>query len=266
MKKRITIFTPTYNRAYILDELYQSLCKQNSQDFEWLIVDDGSKDNTKNLVESFIKENRISIKYFFQKNGGKHRAINKGVEKAEGELFFIVDSDDSLTTDSIESILISWDALADKTQYSGLCFRKKYINTDLTIGKKFPYHEFDSNSLDMEFKLKIAGDMALIYKTTVLKQYHFPEIIGENFVPEGLVWLKIAHSGLFLRCIDKAIYRCEYLPDGLTKNFSSNLKRNPKGFMLYYKSLFKYKECPLFPNKIKALIRILQCYFYKITK
>ncbi|MBO5137511.1 MAG: glycosyltransferase family 2 protein [Spirochaetaceae bacterium] len=111
----VTIFTPTYNRAYSLSQLYKSLCSQTSSDFEWIIVDDCSSDNTKSLVREWIEEKKISITYFLQpQNGGKHRAINKGVELAKGELFFIVDSDDFLTDDAVESIVSEWSVLPEK--------------------------------------------------------------------------------------------------------------------------------------------------------
>ena len=97
----VTIFTPTYNRAYIIGKLYGSLLEQTDRNFEWLIVDDGSTDNTRELIGSFIREDRISIRYFRQENGGKHRAINRGVREAAGELFFIVDSDDQLTPEAV---------------------------------------------------------------------------------------------------------------------------------------------------------------------
>jgi glycosyltransferase involved in cell wall biosynthesis len=102
----ITIFTPTYNRAYSLRRLYDSLCKQTSNDFEWLVVDDGSTDDTENLINSFIADGKVDIRYFKQANGGKHRAINFGVREARGELFFIVDSDDQVTPDAVEWIEI----------------------------------------------------------------------------------------------------------------------------------------------------------------
>lgn len=266
MNGMLTIFTPAYNRAYTLNHLYESLCQQSSKDFEWIIVDDGSTDNTKELITLFINEHRINIRYFYQKNGGKHRAINYGTQVANGELFFIVDSDDFLTLDAIEQIESKWNSIDDKTSYAGLCFRKMHINTDEFIGNEFPFQEFDSNSLDLAFRWGIREDKAEIFQTQILRQFPFPEVNGENFVPEALIWYKIAYSGLFLRCINTGIYRCEYLPDGLSKNFASNLRKNPKGFFLYYQSILSYKKIPIFPEKVKAFVRIVQCYFYKVVK
>ena len=105
----VTVCTPTYNRAYILGDLYHSLQRQTCMDFEWLIVDDGSADDTKALVASWQGvENPLPIRYVYQENGGKCRAINRGLKEADGRLFFTVDSDDYLTDDAIEKV-IRWD-------------------------------------------------------------------------------------------------------------------------------------------------------------
>ena len=125
--KKITIFTPTYNRAYTLKKLYDSIVVQDYSAIEWIIVDDGSSDSTKELVTSFIEENKIDIKYFYQENSGKHIAINRGVEEAQGELFFIVDSDDYLTKDAL-NIINKWENTLGEGKYIGVCrfesFRK----------------------------------------------------------------------------------------------------------------------------------------------
>ena len=101
MNIKLTLFTPTYNRAHLLERLYSSIKKQTYHHFEWLIVDDGSTDNTNEVVKTFIEEGIITIKYVFKRNGGKHRAINEGVQQAQGELFFIADSDDMLPPDAL---------------------------------------------------------------------------------------------------------------------------------------------------------------------
>ena len=117
----VTIFTPTYNRAYRLTALYESLCSQTCKDFEWLIVDDGSSDNTEELVNGWINENKIDIRYIKQQNGGKHRAINNGVKNARGILFFIVDSDDILPDNSIDRVAVHYKMIEGKSEFGGLC-------------------------------------------------------------------------------------------------------------------------------------------------
>lgn len=160
----ITVFTPSYNRAYTLPKLYESLCSQTLSDFEWIVVDDCSTDNTKQLIENWHNEDKIKITYFLQpQNGGKHRAINKGVELAAGELFFIVDSDDFLTIDAIEEIQKEWTNLENKDKYAGLCFRR--MDHDLKIlGKDFPSYRCSGTRFDISYKWNCIND-----KTEILK-------------------------------------------------------------------------------------------------
>ena len=124
---KITVFTPTYNRAYVIDELYNSLLNQTVTDFEWIVIDDGSNDNTEEYFNKICKnENPFKIIYLKQENGGKHRAINRGVQLAEGELFFIVDSDDYLTSDAIEK-LIKWrSGLDNSKKWAGISGARGY--------------------------------------------------------------------------------------------------------------------------------------------
>ena len=138
MKKNIvTIFTPTYNRAYILENLYESLIRQTSQKFEWLIVDDGSTDETANLVATWQKENKISIRYLKQKNGGKQRAHNKGVEECKTELFVCVDSDDYIADGSIESILKTWKNIKGDDKLAGM-IALRGVDEKTPIGTAMP--------------------------------------------------------------------------------------------------------------------------------
>ena len=117
---KITVFTPTYNRAYIIEELYRSLQRQTYSNFEWVVVDDGSTDNTQSIFKQWEKENNVfPIRYVYQENGGKCRAINRGLQLAEGELFFTVDSDDYLTDDALEKIVTWESALTKDVKYCG---------------------------------------------------------------------------------------------------------------------------------------------------
>lgn len=260
----ISIFTPAYNRAYTLKELYNSLLLQDRNKFEWIVVNDGSTDNTEELIKSFIIEDKINIKYINTKNGGKHRAINKGVSIAEGELFFIVDSDDSLIPNAVTTIIDEWEKVKDKQKFAGLCFRRINKTNHSIIGNKFPYEKFDSNSFELTYIHKVNGDKAEIFRTEILKRFPFPEITNEKFIPEAYIWNKIALNQYKLRCIDKGIYLCEYLSDGLSLNFLRNLKKNPRGFSIYYKSLISNNQIPIWPYKIKAIIRLIQCFIFKL--
>ena len=118
----ITILTPTFNRDYILKKAYNSLLNQNNKKFEWLIIDDGSTDKTKELVNKFKSENKIKIRYFYKKNGGKHTALNFGINKAKGDLILILDSDDYLRKDAVELVYKYWDKYKDNDKLCGITF------------------------------------------------------------------------------------------------------------------------------------------------
>lgn len=264
----ITIFTPTYNRAYIINKLYNSLCYQTSKDFEWVIVDDGSIDNTESLIKEWTQQKLINITYIKQNNGGKHRAINRGVKSAKGELFFIVDSDDYLAEDAVESIEKEWNTIKNNPKVVGLCFRKVNYITNEIIGKPFPINYSLASTLQIHYTWKIYNDKAEVFKTQELKKHPFPEIENEKFFSEGYIWNKIAgNKNTLLYCINKGIYYCEYLDDGLTKNFNKLLKQSPKGFIIYYSSLLKHKIVWKHPISImKITIRLLQSYYYSTKK
>lgn len=246
----VTVFTPTYNRAYILSKLYESLQKQTYKNFEWLIVDDGSTDETENLIKGFIDDGVIAINYIRQQNGGKHRAINRGVEEAKGELFFIVDSDDYLSEKALERIVYYLDPIRVDSDFVGVCGLKSYFSGEIVGGEK-DFEILDCSSIDFRLRHKIKGDMAEVFKTELLKLYPFPDIEGEKFCPEALVWNQIAQKHKF-RYFNEKIYFCEYLPDGLTAKIVKMRMNSPKASLLYYSQLCKFK-IP-FIQKIKAAI------------
>lgn len=231
---KITVFTPTYNRAHTLPHLYESLQKQTFQDFEWLIVDDGSIDNTENLVADWCcQENNFLIRYYKQTNGGKHRAINRGVALSKTELFFIVDSDDRLTEDALETILQQVDSIPSDmiSQFAGVCGCRGYSESVL-IGTTFDGQVIDCTSLNRS-RHGITGDKAEVFFTHILKKYPFPEYEGEKFVTECVVWDTIAEAGYVLRYFNQIIYLCKYLEDGLTHQGLDLYYRNPQGYGHY---------------------------------
>lgn len=238
---RITVFTPTYNCAYILEQLYRSLQKQTCRDFEWLIVDDGSADDTEALVRSWMEDsNAFPIRYFRQENGGKHRAINKGLELAEGALFFIVDSDDWLPPDSIRCALHWADSLpTDRIrQYCGICGLKAY-SMEEAVGTSFAGAWIDCTCLQRDAH-GISGDKAEIFFTDVMRKYPFPEFEGENFITEAVVWDRMAADGYLLRFFNEVIYLCEYRDDGLSNQGMNIFFRNPNGYGLYLRQSRMY--------------------------
>lgn len=242
---KITVFTPTYNRAYLLPKLYESLKKQSFNDFEWLIVDDGSTDGTCDLVDGWIKEKQIDIRYYYQENGGKHRAINRGAQLANGEWFFIVDSDDSLPDNSLE-IANKWmKSVENDNSFAGVCGMRRINGQDPVVN----FDVLDSSSLKSNDIFR--GDKAEIIKTHVLKKYPFPDIPNEKFCAESLIWSRIGLHYKF-RYFNEVIYYCDYLDDGLTKNSIRNRRKNPQYASIIYRE--QMKHMPSVINKIRAAI------------
>lgn len=260
----ISIITPTYNRSYTLTRLYNSLVDQTDNDFEWIIVDDGSTDDTARLISNILKNSVIPTYYYYQNNQGKPSAINTGVSYATKEYILIVDSDDILTKDAIRSIkesIVNIKSL--NTTFSGICFRKANFNGKL-LGEKITSHQIYSYLTATEGGHLFKGDLAYCFKKIHLINNKFPYFTNEKFVPELYIWNKITDEGKVYFHNTKVIYLCEYLPDGLSINFKTQLKNNPNGFLLFYKDQFNRENSSL--EKIKKAIRIIQCYYYRIIK
>ena len=233
-KYKITVFTPTFNRGYIIENLYKSLQRQSYKNFQWIVIDDGSKDDTEKLFEKWTNEdNLFDITYKKVKNGGKHRAINRAIEIAEGELFFIVDSDDYLTDHALEKVIKWEETIKNKNEFAGVAGVRGYsINS--RIGNTFKGEYIDATSLERN-KNNITGDKAEVFYLDILKKYKFPEFEGEKFVTEKVVWNQIAYDGYKIRWFNEIIYICDYLEDGLTKSMSRIELENPKALALSMK-------------------------------
>lgn len=231
----ITIFTPVYNRAYIIENLYESLIRQTCKEFEWIIVDDGSTDGLQSLVTQWNEQEYrgFPIIYLHQENGGKHKACNHAVREAKGEAFFFVDSDDILSDDAIEKVCLWWKEIAGDDRFAGVSGLRAYLNTARTVCGRISEGKYiDVSNLERE-KYGVQFDLAEIYKTKYLKKYPFPEFEGENFLTEAVVWDKMAYEGLIKRIHQEVIYYSEYLEDGLTVNSEQKFRSNPKGWGLY---------------------------------
>lgn len=234
---KITVFTPTFNRGYLMNKLFHSLNSQTNKHFEWLIVDDGSIDQTGELVETFKELADFEIRYFYQQNGGKHRAINHGLDLARGELFFIVDSDDSLTDDAIEKIFNNYSGIAFDNSFAGIAFNRGFSQKRI-VGETFEGTYIDCDNLH-RVSSNILGDKAEVYRTDILKSIKFPEIDGENFMSEVVLWNEVARRGYKLRWFNDIIYFCDYLEDGLTKNSEKILFNNPVAHQMMTKELLQ---------------------------
>lgn len=229
MKKLLTIFTPTYNRAYCLPALYDSLCRQTSRNFVWLVVDDGSMDNTSDLIKQWIDESKISIEYYYQRNQGKSMAHNEGVRKCSTELFTCLDSDDTLTANAVELITREWKKMFFNN--TGLLLRKFNNINNLPV-TQIPEGLKESTLYDAYNRHGLKGDTMLVFRTSVINQFEFPQFDGEKFVPESYLYDLIDTKGT-LRMVNEAVYRCEYLADGYTSNMARLLKNNPNGYIAY---------------------------------
>ena len=192
---KFTVFTPSYNRSHTLIRVYESLQSQTFTDFEWLIIDDGSSDGSADLIKGWKKESTFPIRYFYQDNAGKHVAFNRGVKEAQGELFLTADSDDAFKATALERFLFHWETIPEdeKAGFSAVTALCEDQHGDV-IGDFFPEDVFDSDTLEITYKYKAKGEKWGFHRRDVLKKYPFPERQGQKFVPESVVWNRIARD------------------------------------------------------------------------
>lgn len=233
MPPLFTILTPTYNRAYALPALKASLDAQTESNFEWLIVDDGSSDGTADLVGKWIETSAYPVKLIRSPNGGKHRALNKGIPEAKGDWIYIVDSDDVLPLDALEKIAPRTNIAKADPAIGGIMGYRQ-TKTGEIIGKAFPEGLRRRDAATLTFEDKIRGDKAEVFKASVLRKFPFPEIPGEKFITECVVWFRIAQAGYDLLLMPEAIYTCDYREDGLSARSFELRLRNPRGTLLFY--------------------------------
>lgn len=225
MSKRITVFTPSYNRADLLPNLYGSLIRQNSRDFQWLVIDDGSTDNTREVVAEWIREKKIDIQYVYKKNGGLHTGYNKAIECMDTELSICIDSDDYLTDDCIETVLEFWDEhkAEDIAGFIGLDIRPD----GSVIGGLLP----DTKTVDpLWLTEQDAGDRKYVIRNDCYRKvYPMPVFAGEkNFNPHYLV-LKLCRDYKFL-VLNKPLCVVDYQPDGMSANIFRQYVNSPRSF------------------------------------
>lgn len=253
--KFLTVFTPTYNRGYLLYNLYKSLCEQKNQNFKWLIVDDGSTDDTEVIVSRWIAEGRIEIMYVKQENRGKHVAHNRGVELCDTELFLCVDSDDILKDNAIEIIWADWEETIeheDVEKIMGYCTRRQ------NLVKEMDYKCFDNwpqeNSLiyswELPYKYRYSGETALVWVTKELKKYAFPVIVGEKFVTETVLYFQFKKP---MKVKAERFYQFSYQPDGYTNAGLKLMIKNPIGTAMGNRLSFLMASCGL-KNRLRAAV------------
>lgn len=239
---RFTVFTPTYNRGYIIEQLYDSLCRQTFRDFEWVVVDDGSTDNTEEVMARLMaQEHFFPIIYRKQPNGGKHRAWNHGVALASGELFFGCDSDDYLTDDALEIAdrIERTIPETEKTCFAGICGLKAYLDASL-VGTTFADAEYIDITHLERIKNNVAGDKSEVIYTSVWKKYRYHEFEGEKFITEATALNQMAADGLKMRYFNAVVKIIEYRADGLSASSMTQFTNSPQGYGLYIHQQIKY--------------------------
>lgn len=257
---KITVFTPTYNRAYILGKLFDSLKQQKYTNFEWLIVDDGSTDNTEEIISRFISESpQFPIRYFKKENGGKSRAVNYALNYAQGELFFIVDSDDILTDDALEKIVYWESTIQDrKESFCGVCGNKGHSVSE-SPNEELPGEYVDAFCTERYSDKKyLSGERAYVVYTEIFKKYLYPEYGNERFITDCIAFDNMADAGYQIRYFQDIIWIFEYLDDGLTHQAtgSNNIYiNNPYGYGLFYRKRMEYM-------KVKGYKKLIALYSF----
>ncbi|MFE7060555.1 glycosyltransferase family 2 protein [Sutcliffiella sp. NPDC057660] len=234
--KLLTVFTPTYNRSYCLGKCYESLKDQTSKDFIWLIIDDGSTDGTKELVDTWRNENQIEIVYIWQENQGMHGAHNTAYEHITTELNVCIDSDDYMPEDAVEKIVSFWKEHGSE-KVSGIVGLDLFTNGKV-IGTPLPKGQKTSTLFNLYYRHGVKGDKKLVYRTELTKRYPYPTFKGEKYVGLDYKYYKLDQDYELL-IMNEALCIVEYLPDGSSVNMLRQYRKNPKGFAFYRKELMK---------------------------
>lgn len=232
---RLTVVTPTYNRAHTLQRCYDSLKIQTFKDFEWIVVDDGSEDETREMVKGFMHDAQFQVRYVYKPNGGKPSAVNAGVELARGEMLLVLDSDDTVPSNGFEKFFAAWDAISEARRAAywcviGLC---QDSVTGQIVGDSFPLDRLSTSWGRLQFALKVHGEKWAMVRTELMKKHPYPESREFKFLPESYVWSELGRSYRCL-CVNDVV-RTYFAPKG---NAHGNLSgrangiRNAGGFIL----------------------------------
>ena len=237
---RLTIFTPAYNRAHTLTRTYRSLVKQKNKEFIWLIIDDGSTDGTRELINSWInKDNGFEIQYAYKKNGGMHTAHNMAYKMITTELNMCIDSDDCLAENAVQLILDEWEKIKHKN-YAGLIGLDSDLDGNI-IGKEFPANLHET-TLNEYYANGGSGDKKLVYRTDVIKKYpDYPVYEGERYVALAYKY-RLIDQDYKLAVLPKVLCNVEYQADGSTNTMWKQYLENPKGFAAWRKICMTYPE------------------------
>lgn len=241
MMPLLTVFTPAYNRAHTLVRTYESLLRQDCKDFIWLIIDDGSKDNTGELVKKWQeRDNGFEIRYIYKENGGMHTAHNTAYGNIDTELNVCIDSDDCMSQGAVRKILEKWDRVCDKG-YAGLIGLDADMNTGKIIGTDFP-EDMTETTLSDYYSHGGSGDKKLVYRTDIIKKYpSYPVFEGEKYVALAYKY-RLIDQDYKMAVLNEILCDVEYQADGSSMNMLNQYYRNPKGFAFWRKVCMKYPE------------------------
>ena len=237
----VTVVTPTYNRGYILDKCYISLKNQTSKSFNWLVIDDGSTDNTEDLVLKWKEEAHIPIEYYKKENGGKASALNLALDKTNTEYFVCLDSDDQFTLTAIEAALKNLALIKGNDNYCGIIALRNNSNGGVVGGKRIPEEVVETTVMEITDKYRIRPEFIQFYKMSVISNYRFPEIQGEKYISPEFIAREINRKYKF-KVSQQNLCICDYIEDGLTKNKVSIISKNPKGYTLIKKQSYELAE------------------------
>lgn len=230
----VTIFIPTYNRGYCLAQALDSVAAQSLRDLEILVVDDGSTDDTADVIENWRRDSTLALRYLRQENQGKHVAHNTAVAHARGELFITLDSDDSLVSDAVEKIRYWWDSIPTEQRpgfagVAGLC-----LNEDGSIsGEPYPQEPLDASYLEIHRRCKMNGERREALRVDVLRRYPYPVFRGERHVRPTLILRRMGHE-LRLRFTNAVLEINRHAPDGISANRFRYRMRNPCGLHCFF--------------------------------
>ena len=236
----LTVFTPAYNRAHTLPRTYESLKGQSCKDFIWLIVDDGSSDGTRELVEGWIREEKdFEIRYICKENGGMHTAHNTAYANIDTELNVCIDSDDKLADEAVSRILEKWEQVKGKG-YAGIIGLDADFDGKV-IGKGFP-EGLTSTTVSGYYQRGGTGDKKLVYRTDIIKQYpEYPVFPGEKYVSLAYKYRLIDQS-YEMAVLDAVLCNVEYQADGSSHTMYKQYLKNPKGFAFWRKIRMQYPD------------------------
>jgi len=258
--KSITVFTATYNRAYCLHILYESLCRQTSDDFLWLIVDDGSVDDTKALVQRWIDEAKIEIQYFYKENGGLHTGYNVAIANTQTELCVCIDSDDFMPDDAVEKILTHWSKFGSDA-YAGIIGLDFYLNGKATAGNLPDVKSV--HIIEMKIKYKYGGDTKMVHRTELLKPHvPMPTLKGEKNFNPSYIFLKVDEQYPLL-VLNENLCFVDYQPDGMSNNIFNQYRNSPNSFAETRRLHMNRKNVPLWFIYKNAIHYISSCIFAK---